>query len=73
MYAFRLSHPHFQADALQSAVNTMAERGIRLRAMHSLDSYLVNQENSGTDEGDEDWGEAEIEHKSSELARLKPY
>ena len=54
-------------------MNTMAERAIRLRAMHSLESYLDDQ-NAGTDEkSDDDWGEAELEHGASELTRLRPY
>lgn len=75
MYAFGVSRPQFSAEELRRAVNTMAEQAIRLRAVHSLESYLVDRQ-SGTDskdDSDEDWGEAEIEHRSSELARLKPY
>lgn len=54
-------------------MNTMAERAIRLRAMHSLESYLDDRD-AGTDEkSDGDWGEAELEHGASELNRLRPY
>lgn len=74
MPSFRLSQPQFSADALRNAVNAMAERGLRLRAVHSLESYLEDH-NSGTDDEPEagGWGEAEIEYRASELARLKPY
>lgn len=75
MYAFRVSRPQFSAEELRRTVNTMAEHAIRLRAMHSLESYLVDSK-SGTDDNndsDDDWGETEIEHRASELARLKPY
>jgi len=73
LYAFAISRPQFSAEELRNAVNTMAERAIRLRAMHSLESYLDDRD-AGTDEkSDGDWGEAELEHGASELNRLRPY
>lgn len=73
MYAFAISRPQFSAEELRHAVNTMAERAIRLRAAHSLESYLVNQDSGADEESDGGWGEVEIEHGASELARLRPY
>lgn len=73
MHAFQLSRPVFAAEELRRAINTMAERGIRLRATHSLEDYLADTGHGSGASEDDDWGEAEIEHRASELARLKPY
>lgn len=62
-------------------MNSMAERGIRIRASHSLEDYLAEdaevsgpvEERSDDGSSAEDWGEEDIEFGSSELARLKPY
>lgn len=73
MYAFAISHPQFSTEELRNAVNTMAERGIRLRAAHSLESYMVDRDEGTDKKSDGDWGEVELEHGASELARLRPY
>lgn len=61
----------FTSAELVQVLNTMAERGIRLRAAHAIEDYV---EVEGSDGGEqEDWGEADLEEESMSLQRLKPY
>ncbi|KAF8317311.1 hypothetical protein DL93DRAFT_551181 [Clavulina sp. PMI_390] len=59
MYAFRILRSRFSADELRKAVDTMAERGIRLRAVHSLEDYLAGNVD-GSDDSDEESGNSEV-------------
>jgi hypothetical protein len=64
----------FTSAELVQVLNTMAERGIRLRAAHAIEDYVEAEgyEGGGAEE-QEDWGEAELEEESMSLQRLKPY
>jgi hypothetical protein len=66
----------FHRNELGQIFNTMAERGVRIRASHALDDYLIEKEGAdelGSDEDVEDWGEEIIEAESQSLQRLRPY
>ncbi|KAK0208141.1 NRDE-2, necessary for RNA interference-domain-containing protein [Desarmillaria ectypa] len=62
----------FSIHELHAFVNTMAERGIRMR--QELDVQLQSVQASGGSDDSEDSGkESEIERNARELRRLKPY
>ncbi|KAK0464952.1 NRDE-2, necessary for RNA interference-domain-containing protein [Desarmillaria tabescens] len=62
----------FSAHELHTFVNTMGERGIRMR--QELDVQIQSVEAGGSSDDAEDSGkESEIERNARELRRLKPY
>jgi hypothetical protein len=63
----------FSHSELAGLVDTMAERGLRLR--HELEEFLgVSAEPGGSDAVALDgYGEEEIEYNAAELRRLRPY
>ena len=64
----------FKPDELRNTLmNTMTERGVRLRAAHGLEDYLLASDSEDADDGSEAEGEFELEHAASELHRLMPY
>lgn len=64
----------FAPSELNSLVDLMAERGLRLRKGldEVLDGWDMESE-EGQEEGSEEGGEREIEQRAEELRRLMPY
>ena len=70
LLAFGPLRPVFEPGELMKVAEGMVERGLRLRRDLEEPMEIVL---SGSREGDDDYGEEDIEYSAEELRRLRPY
>jgi hypothetical protein len=70
LLAFGPLRPVFESGELMRVAEGMVERGLRLRKDVEEPMEIVP---SDSREGDDDYGEDDIEYSAEELRRLKPY
>ena len=70
LLAFGPLRPVFEPRELMKVAEGMVERGLRLRKDVEEPMEIVP---SGSHEGDDEYGEEDVEYNAEELRRLRPY
>ena len=70
LLAFGPLRPVFGSRELMKVAEGMVERGLRLRKDVEESMEIVP---SDSREGDDDYGEEDVEYRAEELRRLRPY